>query len=1163
LNSITFSKVYVMLIKRIVLVLLILVCLTGAASALYANPGSGATRILNPVAPDQGWIIADIGQQNVISLIAYNETSAAPVKNADVSFTVDDVTLGSVSPQATTTDNTGSATTTFIVNSSQPKSGTARITAIILSHEGNGNSGVQYSTTLTWDQKIDHSQPYSADFTYDTYGDVASVFPVSIVVTDRWGNLIDDKYEKAHTPALAAHNLTLHVNGPSPPNDCGFTDFGLAHDHQFSLDSYGELDLNITSATKPGWHYILMDPMGAMPEQMKLFDTVSRNPPFAITQVYDPDGDPYPTTTADATHKFTFYYTVYDQYGTPTTDQDILVTVTSLDYNEGAPVQSTLISGPNGQNWSNFGPKSFTNRYNINATTARNTTIWANKTVRFYSTAPSSIDVSANPQSVASRDANPNIYSNISAKVVDVYGNGVGGIPVTFDMTSGTKDPAGATITTPASFSTAGTVTSTSATTDGNGFATVKFYPGKFATIGQPGYQQAATGTTTITATWNGNVKDVKVTWKNYPYLSAVVAVHPNPVKVGDTVNVSLVLNGDGWALYKYPIDVDLVIDRSGSMANKIDGTSGTPSRLSIAQSAADNFVGSMDSSQDRAGLWSYGSAGDVQHNASLQRPFGPVTTMIDGLNSGGSTSTREALKDAIDDMIANPNPNTNAVRAIIIETDGDWNNEGSPIAHGTGWPANNSDYTFSGSNLEPDNYRYYDGLGGTLTPYATSTCEVYSSTVCDAYTCGSSGSGTGYGCLAPYPYRSSGKCKTSSSGSKAPTPFTVSGSPAHPAWCQASKFTCTQWDCSVYANNYKSTDGEFTEQNLSIYAKDHGIRLYFIFFAGTPTTTAVTQLSTAANATGGFYQHATSAADLNDAYAKIAGDLKTEAGVDTTASLDFGTLIVNDQPPTDVTTNPYFAYIGDPTVANPRKGIDIPTTWPGSTMLDKFNKTPSGAVNFHFSPGSDESKVPYPDVGPININQTNYWNTHNQQLAFNISTIHVNETWQADFRLKVLREGNILIFGPASQISFNNGLAGASTLTLPNLSLSASMNPTNLGLSLSTIDVVGLARTDSGEVKGTLPVAWTLTYNGLSTNTITEEISYVRDTDPPVRFAILSGPASDMTGHLQTATLDTSKLPPGGYTIQVHAYGPDAMVTKYCGPYTYSNQGRAFIKLQ
>jgi hypothetical protein len=275
---------------------------------------------------------------------------------------------------------------------------------------------------------------------------------------------------------------------------------------------------------------------------------------------------------------------------------------------------------------------------------------------------------------------------------------------------------------------------------------------------------------------------------------------------------------------------------------------------------------------------------------------------------------------------------------------------------------------------------------------------------------------------------------------------------------------------------------------------------------------------------------------------------------VDTEASLDFGSVIVGDSFDTG-----YFEYVGDPVVAT-----DLPATWPGSTMIDKYNKTPGGVIDKHFSPGSDDSNHPFTSVGPIIINQTNYWKTAPQKLHFNISTIKVNETWQTDFRLKVLKEGNIRLFSsPSSKINFNNGMAGASSMTLPNISLLSSMNSINIGMGQNTIDIIGLTRTDTGEVKGTIPVTWTMTYNGLSTNPITEEVSYIHDNDPPIKFAIIAGTASELTGHIQTATLNTEKLPPGGYSILVHAYAPDATVTKYCGPYTYSRQGRAFIKLE
>jgi len=1136
-----------------------LLLLTETVSAYYANPGPGATHFLNPVGADQQWIIADPGQQNTITLLAYNDTSgySGPVKNAMVTFFVDNISYGSVSPQAVTTDVSGRAVTVFTVNSTHPLSGIVRISAVVQSDDPSKKTYL--TPVLTWDQKIDHSNPYNAVFNLDTYGDVASVFPVSIAVTDEWGNPIDDKRPGP------AHNLTLHVNGPTPPNNCGFTDFGLVHDHTFTLDSGGIVNLRITSATKPGWHYILMDPMGDMPEQMEFLDAVASGVPYSISQTFSPDGTPYPTVVADNSQKFVFYYTVYDKYGNPTQGQNLKTTITSLDRDEGQPQTFILTSDATGQNWSSFGPKTLTDRYSINTTTLGNTSIWANKTVRFYNPGPNSIEIQANPQSMPSLDADPTGVSIISAKVVDVLGNGVSGQSVTFSITNSAVSPTVAILTKQNSFSSNSIQTTATATTDDNGYAKVTLYPGAFVKANQAGFVESASGSTTVTATWNGNQRDAKVVWKNYPYLSAVVSVYPPKVQVGSTVNVSVMLNGDGWALYHFPIDADLVMDRSMSMNEQITQTDRS-SKLSIAKTAASNFVNNMSELTDRVGLYSFSSVNSADpensatHDASLSNSFlaskSAIKTAINNLGAGGTTALRPAVKQAIDDLAAHPNANTNAVRAVIVMTDGNWNDEGSPAGHGTGWPVNNPDMDLdSSTSVIPNDYRYYTDLpapNGTLTPYAqTSTCQIYSTTQCEEYTCGK--------CQGTYPYGKNDICYTKKNGKSVSTPFSFTGS--SPSWCSAGSFSCTQFSCVQYVSKYKSTDGEFTNQNLSIYAKNKGIRLYFIFFTGSPDTTTAQTLTTMAQGTGGFYQQATSASDLYNAYTKIAGDLKTIAGVNTVANLDLGNIIVNDQPATDVTTNPYFAYIADPTVASPRKGIDLPLILPGSTMVDKYIQNPDGSVT-HYSPGSDDTFNPYP-VGPLIINQTSYWNTAPRKLHFNITTIEQNQTWQADFRLRVLREGDILIFGPSSKIDFTNGMAGPSSMTLPNLTVTATMNQMNPGLQDTNIDIVGLERTGSGPVTGTVPVSWKVTYSGAAGNIITEEVSYIHDNDPPVKFAILTGTAGQLVGHTQTATLDTVKLPSGGYTIQVHAFTPLASAIRECGPYTYETTNRAFILLR
>ncbi len=58
----------------------------------------------------------------------------------------------------------------------------------------------------------------------------------------------------------------------------------------------------------------------------------------------------------------------------------------------------------------------------------------------------------------------------------------------------------------------------------------------------------------------------LQLSWMNYPYLSIETEVTPQTVKVGETVEVTVRVKGDGWALMPTPIDAMLCTDRSGSM---------------------------------------------------------------------------------------------------------------------------------------------------------------------------------------------------------------------------------------------------------------------------------------------------------------------------------------------------------------------------------------------------------------------------------------------------------------------------------------------------------------------------------------------------------------------------------------------------------------------
>jgi hypothetical protein len=276
---------------------------------------------------------------------------------------------------------------------------------------------------------------------------------------------------------------------------------------------------------------------------------------------------------------------------------------------------------------------------------------------------------------------------------------------------------------------------------------------------------------------------------------------------------------------------------------------------------------------------------------------------------------------------------------------------------------------------------------------------------------------------------------------------------------------------------------------------------------------------------TGGFYRHAPDAAALNQIYAEIAGDLKSEAAVNTSMSLDFGNITVNN---VQIDGFDVFSYVHDSStsLANP-----------GSTWIHKYNKTAT-------------------IIDPYTVDDTSNWIT-NKSLTFNVGTIRLNETWEANFRLKLLREGNIEIFSPGSTISFTDANDLISTLTLPNTSVSACQVATNV--TEKTIKVENLQ--PAGEVHSSIPMGWTTKYDGNAT--VTERVYYSYNNGPWYPFNQQAGITSGTS--TQTASLDVTGFPSGNYWIKVVATstsGDAAMVYKTYGPIPVVGKG-IFIKLE
>jgi uncharacterized protein YegL len=110
----------------------------------------------------------------------------------------------------------------------------------------------------------------------------------------------------------------------------------------------------------------------------------------------------------------------------------------------------------------------------------------------------------------------------------------------------------------------------------------------------------------------------------------------------------------------------------------------------------------------DKVGLVSYGNGATV--DSPLTTDFGVVRTKIDAIAQGGYTSTRLALKTAIDDVNTNRNPNPQTIQAVILMSDGEFNYYGDPLARGYG-----RDPAYMWNATYTDRHTWFSGLGGSI----------------------------------------------------------------------------------------------------------------------------------------------------------------------------------------------------------------------------------------------------------------------------------------------------------------------------------------------------------------------------------------------------------------------------------------------------------------
>ena len=691
MSAISIFNLIGMIVEQRVLVIFGLVLLISSVAAIDLSPSTISSS-------NSGWLIANDGNdQSTITVYALAAgTPATPVTGAKVIFSLDPAsqdlgTISPVSPAFVLTGSDGKATAVFTTSK---KSGNATIIATI-SYD-TPTLPVQVATY----QRIDHDTPQGVTFENQAELPVGSITHLNVTLVDRWGNRIDNKN------SAEPIRLTMADEGGA-----GFQD-GLNYVTQklYSTDVEGNISAVLRISTTVKSNYIQMDPIGNIVVPPATYiQGVAESEPYFIAQT---PASPGSTLPADGLpeNAVEIYYTVTDKYNNPITGASVYCSST-----DGMSV--TAPTNTWGRLQISFGPKEKIGVYTLKAVPLGNATAvctginagtvgYCSQDIEYYNTDPVDLTFTGNPQSMASLDVDPSTRAVLQARVIDIKGNPVINEIVHFSLSDATYPGPWPYVNT-----TFPSLSAQSAPVDGaSGYATVDFSPGAFANYDIPVYNATATGQVVATAMWTNKsgvpiTRNITLVWKNYPYIGTSSSGDCGNSQVGDKINITIRLFGDGAALMPKPIDAELVIDKSLSMNDAMDGQT----KLYWAKKAATTFVGKMNPASDQVGLVSFSNSAGVDSN--LSTVFNDVTTGIDNIQPVMYTGTRSALKSAIEDVVAHRNPNPKTIQAIILMSDGEYNYFGDPLARGTGYDPN---YAWTSTSI--NRHTYFSGLGGSVS---------------------------------------------------------------------------------------------------------------------------------------------------------------------------------------------------------------------------------------------------------------------------------------------------------------------------------------------------------------------------------------------------------------------------------------------------------------
>ena len=318
------------------------------------------------------------------------------------------------------------------------------------------------------------------------------------------------------------------------------------------------------------------------------------------------------------------------------------------------------------------------------------------------------------------------------------------------------------------------------------------------------------------------------------------------------------------------------------------------------------------------------------------------------------------------------------------------------------------------------------------------------------------------------------------------------------------------------------------TTQTRTCQSLRRGMGNYAITYSPQSSADADKTMEILAEVSGGKYYNASTKNALIEVYQKIASDLKTEAGVNTTMNVVFENVEVDGK--LDVPGKEVFDYVYAP---------------PNSTQIYSY-----------FS--HDNSVI----TGPYDRDDTENWTASPPHLPFEIGTIRLNQTWEATFRLNVTKSGNINIFGLAQRSHSTT----AKVLKLP-IPFIRAIPQNNTGITSPTLAVrFTEPNPGSGPYTDVVPLNWTTTYDGDQSVEVSLTRSLQDDRRLPSVFFQRTLPPqmfADKREIANSTVMDVRDLVPGNYSITVTASADnnDAKDMTYVWVHT-KDASPAYIKI-